>query len=57
MRASILRLAESITQKPLNLRETGATLLPPIPCVLGLSLDICHALTRINTSLGCTVAS
>ena len=33
MRASISRLAESISKRPLNLREAGAALLPPIPCV------------------------
>lgn len=31
MRASLLRLAESATKKPLNLRDASATLLPPVP--------------------------
>ncbi|TFK35598.1 hypothetical protein BDQ12DRAFT_611577 [Crucibulum laeve] len=31
MRASFLRLAESVSTKPLNLREASATLYPPIP--------------------------
>ena len=31
MRLTLLRLAESITAKPLNLREASATLLPPKP--------------------------
>ncbi|KDQ57230.1 hypothetical protein JAAARDRAFT_58694 [Jaapia argillacea MUCL 33604] len=31
MRATIIRLAESVTSRPLNLREAGASLLPPIP--------------------------
>jgi len=39
MRATIPRLAESISKRPLNLREAGAALLPPIPCV--------HARARI----------
>lgn len=33
MRATLIRLAESVTTKPLNLREASATLLPPIPYV------------------------
>lgn len=33
MRASLLRLAESVSSKPLNLREASATLYPPIPWV------------------------
>lgn len=33
MRTTISRLAESISKRPLNLREAGAVLLPPIPCV------------------------
>ncbi|KZT07577.1 ACN9-domain-containing protein [Laetiporus sulphureus 93-53] len=31
MRSTVVRLAESISKRPLNLRETSATLLPPIP--------------------------
>ncbi|ESK95902.1 acetate non-utilizing protein 9 [Moniliophthora roreri MCA 2997] len=31
MRYTLLRLAESVSTKPLNLREASATLLPPIP--------------------------
>lgn len=31
MRATLLRLAESVTTRPLNLRAASATLLPPIP--------------------------
>ncbi|KAF8645867.1 hypothetical protein AX16_007525 [Volvariella volvacea WC 439] len=31
MRQSLVRLAESISKKPLNLREVSATLYPPIP--------------------------
>ncbi|KAF5379718.1 hypothetical protein D9615_005719 [Tricholomella constricta] len=31
MRVSLLRLAESVTSKPLNLQEASATLFPPIP--------------------------
>ncbi|KAK7037745.1 hypothetical protein VNI00_010706 [Paramarasmius palmivorus] len=31
MRHTLLRLAESVTTKPLNLQEANATLLPPIP--------------------------
>ncbi|KAG5644641.1 hypothetical protein DXG03_008023 [Asterophora parasitica] len=31
MRGSLIRLAESVTAKPLNLREASATLFPPIP--------------------------
>ncbi|KAF8493916.1 hypothetical protein F5888DRAFT_1617403 [Russula emetica] len=31
MRTTISRLAESISKRPLNLREAGAALLPPIP--------------------------
>jgi hypothetical protein len=35
MRATISRrLAESISKRPLNLREASAALLPPIPCVI-----------------------
>jgi hypothetical protein len=33
MRSTLLRFAESVTTKPLNLREASATLLPPKPCV------------------------
>ena len=35
MRSTFLRLAESITTKPLNLREASITLLPPKPYVCG----------------------
>ncbi|KAF9007514.1 hypothetical protein BDQ17DRAFT_1388992 [Cyathus striatus] len=31
MRASLLRLAESVSSRPLNLQEASATLYPPIP--------------------------
>ncbi|KAF5358778.1 hypothetical protein D9758_008536 [Tetrapyrgos nigripes] len=31
MRRSLLRLAESVTSRPLKLQESNATLLPPIP--------------------------
>ncbi|GLB44877.1 putative ACN9-domain-containing protein [Lyophyllum shimeji] len=31
MRSTLLRLAEAVTTKPLNLTETSAALLPPIP--------------------------
>ncbi|TFK50224.1 ACN9-domain-containing protein [Heliocybe sulcata] len=31
MRCSFVRLAESVTKRPLNIREAGASLLPPIP--------------------------
>jgi hypothetical protein len=31
MRPSLTRFAASATSKPINLRETGASLLPPIP--------------------------
>ncbi|KAJ8517391.1 hypothetical protein ONZ45_g4404 [Pleurotus djamor] len=31
MRATFLRLAQSISSKPLNLNEASATLLPPLP--------------------------
>ncbi|KAI0316737.1 hypothetical protein OF83DRAFT_1164226 [Amylostereum chailletii] len=31
MHPSLIRLARSVTTKPLNLREASATLLPPIP--------------------------
>lgn len=31
MRSTLLQLAESITSKPLNLREASSTLLPPKP--------------------------
>jgi hypothetical protein len=31
MRTTFSRLAESISKRPLNLREAGAELLPPIP--------------------------
>jgi len=31
MRSTLLRLAEAVAMKPINLRETSATLLPPIP--------------------------
>ncbi|EPT05577.1 hypothetical protein FOMPIDRAFT_1027186 [Fomitopsis schrenkii] len=31
MRATLIRLAESFSTRPLNLRETSATLLPPKP--------------------------
>ncbi|KAJ3560095.1 hypothetical protein NP233_g11058 [Leucocoprinus birnbaumii] len=31
MRVSLIRLAESVTKAPLNLREASATLLPPLP--------------------------
>lgn len=36
MLSTFLRLAESVTKKPLNLREASATLLPPIPLYRGL---------------------
>ncbi|KAG2017545.1 acetate non-utilizing protein 9 [Coprinopsis cinerea AmutBmut pab1-1] len=31
MRASVLRLAESVSRRPINPRDATATLLPPIP--------------------------
>ncbi|KAI0059231.1 ACN9-domain-containing protein [Artomyces pyxidatus] len=31
MRRTFIRLAESVTSRPLNLREASATLLPPLP--------------------------
>jgi len=31
MRSTLLRLAESVTSRPLNLRAASATLLPPVP--------------------------
>ncbi|EPQ53983.1 ACN9-domain-containing protein [Gloeophyllum trabeum ATCC 11539] len=31
MRPTVVRLAESVTKRPLNIREAGASLLPPIP--------------------------
>lgn len=34
MRTTINRLAESISKRPLNLKEASAALLPPIPCVM-----------------------
>jgi hypothetical protein len=34
MRSTIVRLAESISKRPLNSREAAAALLPPIPCVI-----------------------
>lgn len=36
MRASIRRLASSVTSQPLKLQEASASLLPPLPCVLSL---------------------
>lgn len=33
MRRTLIRLAESVTSRPLNLQEQSATLLPPLPCV------------------------
>ena len=34
MRTTVCRLAESISKRPLNLRDACAALLPPIPCVI-----------------------
>lgn len=34
MHSTLIRMAESISSKPLNLTKTSATLLPPKPCVL-----------------------
>ncbi|TFY61730.1 hypothetical protein EVG20_g6948 [Dentipellis fragilis] len=31
MRSTLVRLAESVTKRPLNLQEASATLIPPIP--------------------------
>ncbi|KAA1467131.1 ACN9-domain-containing protein [Dentipellis sp. KUC8613] len=31
MRGTLVRLAESVTKRPLNLQEASATLIPPIP--------------------------
>ncbi|KAL5485663.1 hypothetical protein ACEPAI_6704 [Sanghuangporus weigelae] len=36
MRPTLSRLAKSISEKPLNLRKAGATLLPPIPLYRGI---------------------
>lgn len=47
MRATISRLAESISKRPLNLKEAGAALLPPIQCV--------HARARIFFELTSTI--
>lgn len=33
-RATIVRLAESVSTQPLNLREASAALLPPLPYVI-----------------------
>ncbi|KAG5638107.1 hypothetical protein H0H81_001785 [Sphagnurus paluster] len=51
MRASLIRLAESMTSKPLNLREASATLLPPIPLYRGL-LRAHRSLPREMRTLG-----
>ncbi len=39
-RATIVRLAESVSTQPLNLREASAALLPPLPYVLTLNVSI-----------------
>ena len=41
MRTTVSRLAESISKRPLNLKEAGAALLPPIPCVIQRATRIC----------------
>ncbi|RDB26363.1 Succinate dehydrogenase assembly factor 3, mitochondrial [Hypsizygus marmoreus] len=51
MRSSIIRLAESISSKPLNLREASATLFPPIPLYRRL-LRVHRSLPREMRSLG-----
>ena len=53
MRTTISRFAESISKRPLNLKEAGAALLPPIPCVMQraacilLDLDFLRLYRRI----------
>ena len=53
MRTTISRLAESISKRPLNLKEAGAALLPPIPYVMQraarilLDLDFLRLYRRI----------
>ncbi|KAG6888789.1 hypothetical protein C0995_005974 [Termitomyces sp. Mi166 len=51
MRHSLIRLAQSVTTKPLNLREASATLLPPIPLYRRL-LRAHRSLPREMRSLG-----
>jgi hypothetical protein len=53
MRSTLLRLAESVTLKPLNLRETSATLLPPKPYVV-IHTQCKYSL--LTTNSGCIVA-
>ncbi|KAF8071603.1 hypothetical protein FPV67DRAFT_883713 [Lyophyllum atratum] len=51
MRSTLLRLAQSVTAKPLNLQETSATLFPPIPLFRRL-LRAHRVLPREMRSLG-----
>lgn len=54
MRRTLLRLAESVTAKPLNLREASSTLLPPKPYVRRSSITDSQYLT--DTTSGFFVA-
>ncbi|KII89676.1 hypothetical protein PLICRDRAFT_39813 [Plicaturopsis crispa FD-325 SS-3] len=51
LRPTLARLAESVTTKPLNLREASATLLPPLPLYRSL-LRAHRSLPREMRSLG-----